>query len=142
MALPISMDRLRDSLEGIAQGEQGGPELQNEPPKIIFSTAPAVLVTLDGAPEMRPLEGSKVMRVVNTPFAIVLTASKTYYLRTGDNWVSAPDISGPWQGIKKLPETVSAALPKEMVAASGGARVPRWISWLRRNRQIVGGDGR
>ena len=46
-------------------------DLRNDPPKILFASTPTVLVTLDGPPEMRSLEGSKAMRVVNTPFAIV-----------------------------------------------------------------------
>jgi hypothetical protein len=122
MQLPISMDSLRASLEGIVQSDEGAPSLQNDPPKIIFATSPTVLVTLDGPPELSPLEGSKVMRVVNTPFAMVFDpASKSYFLRTGDNWVGAADISGPWQPVDKLPDSVKAAVPSDMAAASGGA---------------------
>jgi len=122
MQLPISMDELRASLEGVVQGEQGPSSLQNDPPKIIFSTTPTVLVTLDGPPELRPMEGSKVMRVVNTPFAILFDpASKSYFLRTGDNWMTAPDISGPWQTVDKLPDSVQAALPADMAANTSGA---------------------
>ena len=122
MALPISLDRLRESLEGVWLQGQGAGALQNEPPKIIFATTPTVLVTLDGAPELQPLEGSKVMKVVNTPFAIVFDpATKTYFLRTGDNWMGAPDIAGPWQQVKNLPDPVRAAIPAEMATNKGGA---------------------
>ncbi len=117
MDLTISMDRLRASLEGVAQQTNGAADLQNDPPNIIFATTPTVLVTLDGPPELRPLEGSKVMKIVNSPFAIVFEpASKTYFLRTGDDWMSAVDISGPWQPEKKLPDSVQAAIPAEMAA--------------------------
>lgn len=122
MQLPISMDELRDSLEGIAQADQGASSLQNDPPNIIFATTPTVLVTLDGPPEMRPMGGSKVMQVVNTPFAILFDpGSKSYYLRTGDDWMSAPDISGPWQAVDRLPDAVQSALPADMAASTPGA---------------------
>lgn len=122
MELPISLDRLRASLEGVVQEDQGAASLQNDPPNIIIATTPTVLVTLDGPPEMRPMEGSKVMRVVNTPFAILFEpASKSYYLRTGDNWMNAPDISGPWRAVDKLPDSVRTALPTDMAANTSAA---------------------
>ena len=115
------LDRLRANLETAEREAADVSDLRNDPPKILFATTPTVLVILDGPPEMRPLEGSKVMRVVNTPFAIVFNpASKTYFLRAGDEWVSAADISGPWQPRRNLPEDVRKALPPEMLKGSSG----------------------
>ena len=111
---PISMDRLIASLE-TAQAELKWEEgLNNAPPKIIISDQPSVLVIFDGQPALRDIPGTKLQKVINTPFPIIYDpASATYYLTNTNLWYSAKDALGPWQSGATPPAEVAAAIPKD-----------------------------
>ena len=111
--LVISMDRLLTSLELAESRRKAAENLDTDPPTIIFSTDPAVLVTIDGDPQLRPVEGSDLMRVVNTPFTIIFSSSaRTYYLYAGeDAWYTASDWAGPWKLTSTVPTSVAALAP-------------------------------
>ncbi len=107
----ISLDRLQTNLAVTqAQSRQQQPQpVKNEPPRIFFSTTPAMLVLVDGTPVLRQGEGSKLLRVVNT-WALILMdqASGTYYLRALGKWMEAKDIQGPWGRSVKPPAALDA----------------------------------
>lgn len=108
-SVPISLDRLLAALEVVQKEQAGDRGLKNEPPKIIFATHPTVLVLLDGDPKLLPAPKSSLMRVANTPFIMLYDpAAKTYYLRGGDDWLSAADLNGPWKDAATLPEPLKA----------------------------------
>jgi hypothetical protein len=143
MNATFPMERLVTSLEAAEKENTNANNLKNDPPKIIFATEPTVLVTLDGEPQLRPIENSQVMRVVNTPFVIVFDRdSKSYYLRAGDAWLSATDMAGPWKKETNLPATVKAALPKELAEAppSSAAEEPK-ILVTKEPAELVVSDG-
>ena len=70
----VSLDRLLADLS-IAQAETKTESisLKNDPPKIILSKGPAVLILIDREPVYRPVEGAHYMRVVNTPALLLLS---------------------------------------------------------------------
>lgn len=109
----ISLDRLLAAL-AVVEKEQGADAgLKNEPPKVIFESHPAVLVPLDGEPKLLPIPDSKLMRVANTPFIMVYDPEgKAYYLKGGDTWLSAAEVTGEWQDVKTLPEPVQGLADK------------------------------
>ena len=48
------------------------------------------------------------MRVVNTPFVLVLDpGTKSYYLKGEDIWFQASDVEGPWNVTTQLPASVA-----------------------------------
>jgi hypothetical protein len=62
----ISLDRLEASL-ALAGIKPPTVEVQNNPPQVIVSYSPAILVPIDGAPVLKPVAGhSRVQRVINT----------------------------------------------------------------------------
>ena len=112
--LPISLDRLLTSIEtAVTQGEMV-EQIKHDPPKIIFMSEPAILVTLDGEPRLASDKESSLMRVVNTPFTIFLVPEeKTYYLNADQKtWYKASDIKGDWQVADKVPAAVAKRAPK------------------------------
>ncbi len=105
LSTDISLDRVLAMLEDLKKQQAEDQGLQTDPPKIIYETKPAVLVLLDGAPKLRPIEKTKLMRVVNTPFIMVYDpGAKAYFLKGGDVWLTATDVPGPWKDVKSLPD--------------------------------------
>ena len=111
--LTLSQDRLLTALETAEKQQTAAEKLKSTPPKIIFAREPTVLITIDGPPELRPMENSKLMKVVNTPFAIVLDPdTKAYYLYSGSIWYTAAEITGSWKTTANPPAAVRAVTPK------------------------------
>jgi len=112
--LPISLDRLMATLDLTEKRSEAAQKINTKPPKILFVTEPAVLISLDGEPRLKQEEGSELMRVINTPFTILFEPSeKTYYLYADkDTWYTAGDIKGEWAIAKKVPSEVAARAPQ------------------------------
>jgi hypothetical protein len=101
--------------------------IKADPPKILSSTTPAVLVNLDGAPIWSPIKDLDLKFAVNTNWDLFqYGASNTLYLRDEQSWLQAPAIEGPWTAVDKLPPSF-AKLPaddnwKEVKAAVPGKK--------------------
>ncbi|MEW6660487.1 MAG: hypothetical protein AB1424_17715 [Thermodesulfobacteriota bacterium] len=120
LSLPISLDRLLAALEVVEKEQAGDRGLNNDPPRIIFVSHPAVLVPLDGDPKLLPLPKSSLMRVANTPFLMLYdTGAKTYYLKGGEAWLAAGDLQGPWRDVDQIPEAIRTLEAAAQKAAPG-----------------------
>ncbi len=113
--LSLSLDRLLANLEEIEKERVAAENLETAPPRIIFSTQPSMLVMIDGEPKLTKVEGTKLMRVVNTPFLIVFDPSdKRYYLYAGqDAWYQATELESEWEFVQQVPSTVAELAPDE-----------------------------
>jgi hypothetical protein len=114
--LEISLDRLLTSLDDAETRKLAAEELNNDPPKIIISYEPAILVTIEGEPRMQDIKGSEgLMRIINTPFNIVFDRNaQRYYLYAGEKqWYGAPDWKGPWELTTSVPSQVASLAPVE-----------------------------
>lgn len=95
----ISLDRLQANLAVTAaqSKQQQAVPVKNDPPRILFSATPAYLVIVDGQPVLRQVEGSSLVRVINTYALILLDQTAgTYYLRFMGQWRQAWTLDGPW----------------------------------------------
>ena len=112
--LPISLDRLLASLETVATQSEMAEKIKHDPPQIIFMPEPAILVTIDGEPRLVSEKESSLMRVVNTPFTILLVPEeKTYYLNADQKtWYKATEMKGEWRVADRVPAAVAARAPK------------------------------
>jgi len=105
----ISLDRLEAMVEANDEIIKS-IDVKNDPPKVIISTKPAVLVLIDGLPQLRDVPGVKLQRVINTRSVILFeTDKKLYYLRVQDWWLESKELEGPWQYAKKLPDDMKKA---------------------------------
>jgi hypothetical protein len=106
----MSLDRLLAMAAQVEKEKAGAEDLQNNPPKIIFSPVPTELIVINGEPVIRDVENSDLKRVMNTPCLIFFSpANKTYYLKGKTAWCSASDVNGPWQQEQNPPESVVKA---------------------------------
>ncbi|MHC4749807.1 MAG: hypothetical protein ACYTFW_08015 [Planctomycetota bacterium] len=131
----ISLDRLLTMLDLTEKEKIADDQLKSTPPKIIYVTHPAVLVVIDGEPQLSQVEDSSLMQVVNTPFFIVLDPkAKRYYLKGGEEWFFATDISGPWKKENNPPASAVALAAKEF---SSDSQAPAQSSTERMPQIIV-----
>lgn len=99
----IDLDRLIATVE--EPGATKSAEYRDQPPRILIRHEPTVLVMTDGKADVR--EAAGVKRVVNSPAFLALDASGTWWLLGDRDWLTAPDLSGPW--------TLSAGFPPAAV---------------------------
>jgi hypothetical protein len=119
----ISLDRLQAALT--AAGEEiKGVEVKNDPPKVIIASKPSLLVLIDGRPQLREIEGTKLQRVINTRAVLIFDDDKkTYYLRVQDWWLQSEDFEGLWSYAEKLPDDMKKA--EEYVVKEAATETPQ-----------------
>jgi hypothetical protein len=108
----IALDRLlMDMAINDAATNDATYEVKNDPPKIYFSTRPAILVLIDGTPVFRQIKDTRLERVINTRGLVVRDPSsgKTY-LHLMDGWLQASSIAGPWTIAGQTPPDLKRAL--------------------------------
>jgi hypothetical protein len=104
----IALDRLEAALAASdsEQTEIKGLAVNNDPPQVIFTTRPSLLVLIDGPPRYRDVGGTDLQLMLNTRATILLDTKKNaYYLNVMDGWLQAPDLlAGPWSYASKIPD--------------------------------------
>ena len=119
--LTVSLDRILPYLDPAKQPQQQAVELNLDPPKIFFSSRPAILVMFMGEPQLQPVvkDRNDLMFAVNSNWPVFFDASgQRYYLLNGDNWLMAADaVKGPW--------TPAGALPKRPFFPAGRRKLGR-----------------
>lgn len=102
--LRLSLDRLLQGMQAANRELMAEERLISTPAKIYFSEVPAVLISLIGSANLKPIEGLKLQRLVNSPFQIFFDpAVKKYYLNGGNCWFTAQDLRGEWSVEKAGP---------------------------------------
>lgn len=82
------------------------PELKNDPPVVIYTTKPSLLISIDGEPKVQKDEKLNNMeRVINTRFLIVKLDGK-YYLYGSGLWYVSNSITSGYSYVKNLPSTI------------------------------------
>lgn len=126
-AMTVALDRLLAYLEPANQRLQPSVQLNLDPPKIIHSNKPAVLVMIMGEPQLKPVVKDKndLMFVSNTNWDMFYeTSLQRYFLLNQDHWLTATDlINGPWAPVSLLPPGLSS-LPDDENWADVRKNVP------------------
>ena len=104
----IALDRLEAAF-AVVDSEEAGVEalpVNNDPPNVIFSDKPSLLVLIDGPAKFRDVGGTKLKLMLNSQATILLdTETNQYYLNVMDGWLQTADlVSGPWLYVRKTPD--------------------------------------
>jgi hypothetical protein len=122
----IALDRLESSL-ALAGIKPPTVAVQNNPPWVIVSYSPAILVPIDGAPVLNAVPNSQFQRVINTRALILQGSGQNYFMHVYDGWLQSGAITGPWAqsvsqppGIDSVAQTLASAGTVDML--DGGAK--------------------
>lgn len=102
----ISLDRLLASLSEVEDLKTLSENLNNKPPDIYFRTEPSVLISIDGEPKLKKVEGANFEYVANTPFFIVKDSKSNYYIKGGKFWYVSQKVSSAYEETKKVPSDI------------------------------------
>jgi len=106
----IALDRLEAALAAseLKQPTIKGLPVKNDPPRVIFTTKPSMLVLIDGTPRYRDVGGTDLRVMINTKEVIVLDTKKNkHYVNVMDGWLETEDLmSGMWSYVSKVPDNM------------------------------------
>ena len=72
---------------------------------------PTFVATYDGAPQLRPVEGTSLRYVVNSPSPIIEASPNAFYALQSGIWFVAPSLDGPWRVATSVPDEIYAIPP-------------------------------
>jgi hypothetical protein len=123
----ISLDRVLAYLKPDEQRTQRTVDVNLAPPKIFYSSRPAILLTFMGGPKLKPVakDNPDLMFALNANWDVFYTTqNQKYYLLDGESWLTAADPKGPWTAAQQLPQSFSS--------------LPAGESWNRVRQNIPG----
>jgi len=113
--LVMSLDQLLASLEITKIAIQQSEALNNDPPEIIYTTKPSVLIYIDGDPIYKDTDEGGYQYVVNTPFFIVKDIEKEkYYIKGEKYWYFSEDMMKDWENFEDPPQQVKKLAEKNI----------------------------
>lgn len=114
----VALDRLEASLAAAGVTPPVGVAVNNDPPRVIVSEKPAVLIPIQGKAVFKPVSDTKLQRAINTR-ALILASdpSGPYFLHLLDGWMAAQSLDGPWTLAEITPGELDVVA--ERLAASG-----------------------
>ncbi|MBK6730473.1 MAG: hypothetical protein IPG60_05730 [Bacteroidetes bacterium] len=130
--LDISLDQLLATLNVEENQKMLANDIKMDPPIVIYTDTPSVLVTFEGEPIYQKLEGTEIKRAVNTPYLMLLNPDdKKYYLSGGDLWFSSADGLNGWENIssppKNIKKTADDMIGEDSVNVSKQSTIPQII---------------
>jgi hypothetical protein len=100
----MPLDGILTSLNQEMDQSRLSASLNIQPPVILYSKQPSVLVTIDGTPRLEENHKWGLDVVVNTPFTIVKDKDGPYYCWGGGHWYSAAAATGPYSPLAGKPD--------------------------------------
>jgi hypothetical protein len=104
----IALDRVLAFVDKSTINPKNVQGLKSDPPLIILTETPSLLVSFDGDPIWSPIKDNELKFAVNTNWDIFQhEPTGLYYLRNDTSWLRATDLKGYWSRAPKLPDSFS-----------------------------------
>src|SRR6185436_8471801 len=105
------MENAKASVPGTQQAKEAVVAASIPQTATVQRTAQASKVTFDGAPEMKPIEGTTMQYVANASTPIVMTGANSYYMCQAGIWFTSTAVTGPWIVAAWVPSTIYTIPP-------------------------------
>jgi hypothetical protein len=113
--LSWSMADLFAELKALEQRKAQAAALKADIPQILFRDHPAVLLSIEGEPAWRAVEGTAFRRLANAAFFVLQDpALEKCYLHVPPYWWTATAPTGPWEAIEDAPDAVGEIWAREL----------------------------
>ena len=109
------MENVKASVPGTPQAQAAVVAASIPQTATVQRTAQATKVTYDGAPQMKPVEGTTLQYVVNASSPIIMTAPYSYYMCQSGIWFTSTSVTGPWIVAAWVPATIYTIPPSSPV---------------------------
>jgi hypothetical protein len=108
----VSLDTLQASLAANNAKPATAPvAVRDDVPRVIVQNTPAMLVHVYGDPVLRPLPGTSLQRVMNTPALLVKDPQSGHvFLYLTSSWIEGDGFDGPWTFVAAPDPALQAAL--------------------------------
>jgi hypothetical protein len=137
-----SLEELQAGLAAAELERASVAGLDNAPPRILFHDRRAILVVYDGAPALEPIQGSRLQRVANTPYAVVFDPrARDYYLNGANLWYRASDPLGPWTDIQDPPTPIREIVPPDTSSTDQYEGMPPEVLTATEPTELIATDG-
>ena len=100
--ISIPLNDINSALQLNREETNLSSKINNNPPKILYTNKPSILVVIDGAPRLQNNNKWNVHTVVNTPF-IILKNDNRFFLYGGKHWYTASAVTGPYSITTSIP---------------------------------------
>lgn len=107
MSIDLQKSELDNALNLNQQETKLAGNLNNNPPKVMYTSKPSTLVLIDGTPKLQMNNEWGVEVVVNTPFTMVKNTDGKFYLYGAKKWYSAPAATGPYTYNSNVPDNLT-----------------------------------
>ncbi|RPH51602.1 MAG: hypothetical protein EHM91_00995, partial [Planctomycetota bacterium] len=112
--LSYPMADLFAELKALEQRKAQAMGLKADVPQILFRDRPAVLLSIEGEPAWRAVQGTAFRRLANSGFFVLQDpALDKCYLHVPPYWWSAAEPTGPWEAIDNAPDAVAEIWTRE-----------------------------
>jgi hypothetical protein len=102
----IDLDRVLAFVDKSTINPKNVDGLRSDPPRILLTQSPSILVNFDGEPIWSPIKDNELKFAVNTNWDLFQhTPTGMYYLRNDTTWLRATDLQGYWSNAGKLPDS-------------------------------------
>jgi hypothetical protein len=128
----VTLDAVLAAVDKRPVAARNAVGLKADPPTVLVTTKPALVVNIDGAPVWAPWPAPHLSYVMNTTWDLIRdTESGKYFLRDDRMWLTAPNVLGPWtraenppRGLDQLPAGGRWSGARASLSDSHGARRP------------------
>jgi len=108
LSFDISYQKLLSTLEIQDMQKKESTNLKTDAPQIIVTREPSVLISIKDDARLKPIDKTKLFRVINTPYTLIMDSnSNKYYLNANETtWYSASSIKGTYEVDSDVPKEV------------------------------------
>ena len=110
------MENVKASVPGTQQAQEA--VVSNSVPQTAAVSVPETKpqpVKVDGAPQMKPIDGTSLQYVVNASSPIIMVTPSAYYLCQNGIWFVGASPAGPWRVATSVPAAIYSIPPSSPV---------------------------